>query len=370
METLEFLMHRVAFMGIPFGEVHSVTGRTQSGASWGESYLAMAQDMRTLAKDAEGAKRSVSAAQAWRWAACAYHAASFDLHLHPDNYSNFDDILRLRTMAREAYLRAVRNDPAFSYPVEIPVRDGYISGYLRFPLTEAKPTPVVVLLNGLDSLCEVEMHSFGDWLLERDLAVLALDLPSSFSTCPRLPRFAVEDVATTIAEWIKHLPRCDGSLIGAFGVSFGGHLVARLLSGDQRFRCGVAISPPAWMGASELRLQRVRLMFACAFNLREEQEIDDLAALINIEHLPAPAGRLLIFQMEQDQLFGREHVAALRAWGGDLAEVRQITNAEHVGTSRIHCWLPEACDWLSQRLTLKEHCDDEIYHLANHSSLN
>jgi dienelactone hydrolase len=363
MDTLEFLTHRVMFMGLPFGEVGPIEKSARSGASWRELYFSLAQEMRALAEDARAAGRYESAVLAWRWSACSYHAASLNLHLQTDKYSGFEDIIRLRGMAREAYRNAIEDDVS-TRTVEIPASGGRINGYLRTPLTEAEPAPLIVLLNGLDSLCEVEMHSFGDWLLARKLAVLALDLPAALSTSPRLPILAVESVATAIADWVADQTTCLATHIGAFGVSFGGHLVARLLAGDPRFSYGVAVSPAAWMSRSELKSKRVRLMLACAFDLHSEEEIQDLASRVNLKHLSRPSGKLCIFQMLLDELFGPEHISALCEWGGNSVEVRQIA-AEHVGTSQFHHWLPEACDWLGQQLRPKEFSHYEINNTAS-----
>lgn len=352
-------------MGLPYGEVSRIEKSVRSGASWRELYFSLAQQVGALAEDARTSGRYESAALASRWSACAYHAASFNLHLQTNTYSDFQDLLRLRDMAREAYGNAIADDVSIR-PVEIPAGAGYINGYLRTPLTAVKPMPLVVLLNGLDSLCEVEMHSFGDWLLARKLAVLALDLPAAFSTSPRRPILAVETVATEIADWIGDQTNCLATHIGAFGVSFGGHLVARLLAGNPRFSYGVAVSPAAWLGRSELKSKRLRLMLACSFDLHSDNEIEALASRVNLKHLVPPAGKLRIFQMLQDELFGPEHIDALCEWGGNSVAVRRIV-AEHVGTSRFHYWLPEACDWLVQQLRSKEFSHHEV---SNTTSYN
>ncbi|MFY9823968.1 MAG: hypothetical protein WAM82_21500, partial [Thermoanaerobaculia bacterium] len=77
--------------------------------------------------------------------------------------------------------------------------------------------------------------------------------------------------------------------------------------------------------------------------------LDDRAAEVRLDGLPAPAGRLLVLHMERDELFGPQHCAAIAEWGGGRVEVRRDV-AEHVGTSRIHCWLPEVCDWFAAEL--------------------
>lgn len=352
-------------MGLPFAEVRRIENSVRGNASWRELYFSLAQEMRALAEDARAGGRYESAAQAWRCSASSYHAASFNLHLQPDIYNGFEDILRLRGMARDAYRNAIQDDSLIR-TVELRAGEGRINGYLRIPLTEVKPIPLVVLLNGLDSLCEVEMHSFGDCLLARKLAVLALDLPAAFLTSPRQPILAVERVATAIADWIADQTACQSTHIGAFGVSFGGHLVARLLAGDPRFSCGVAVSPAAWMGPRELKSKRVRLMFACSFDLHSDEEIKASAARVNLKHLSRPTGKLRIFQMEQDELFGPEHISALCKWGGNSVEVCRVA-AEHVGTSRFHYWLPEAFDWLSQQLRFKELSHHEVSNTASYN---
>lgn len=348
MDTLQFLQHRASFTELPFGELQDVMRGVAQGGRWQEAFHSVARRMRRQAETAEISGRAVSAAQAWRWTASAYHVATFGLHLEPELNEHSGKVLQLRHLARLAYLRALGIDSRLGLPVKIPYENTTIHGYLRAPFDEA--CPLVVLLNGLDSICEVEMHTFGTWLLARGLAVLSLDLPASFATRPRAPRFEVEEVASVVADWITSRAQFARSSLGAFGVSFGGHLVARLLSGDARFKAGVAVSPAAWLGYQEFQARRIRLMFGCAFDLHSESAIDALAAKIRIDGLPSPEGRLLIFQMEDDQLFGTEHVEAFCDWGKDVVEVCRL-HAEHVGTSRIHCWLPEACDWLSQHLS-------------------
>ncbi|HEV2765612.1 MAG TPA: prolyl oligopeptidase family serine peptidase, partial [Pyrinomonadaceae bacterium] len=181
------------------------------------------------------------------------------------------------------------------------------------------------------------------------LAVLSLDLPAAYSSRPRSPSFAVEEVATAVADWVGSQPRFARSRLGAFGVSFGGHLVARLMAGDARFRAGVSVSPPAWLGARELRPKRMRVMFACAFDLHSEREVEETSGRIRLDRVPPAEGSILLFQMNQDRLFGQEHADAFREWGRDHVEVRHL-DAEHVGTSQAHRWLPAACDWLGRNL--------------------
>jgi dienelactone hydrolase len=254
-------------------------------------------------------------------------------------------------IARRAYLQAIAIDPSCAEPVALPFGDRTIRGYLRRPAegrASARRAPLVVLLNGLDSVCEVEMHAFGAWFLTRGFVVLALDLPTDASSPRRVPLLEVERAAEAITSFAASLDGVQQGALAAFGVSFGGHLAARLLTARGAFRCGVAVSPPAWIARHELPA-RVDAMFAWAFAASNDAELDGLASRAQLDALPPPDGRLLLFHMNGDQLFGPKHARAFVRWGGDAVTLREV-DAEHVGTSAFHQWLPFACDWLRAEL--------------------
>jgi len=350
MDRREFLSYRLAFSGLPFGELQQVLLGAGCEHSWNECCRYSWKRLRGQARQAEHKGDLEWAAQAWGWAACAYQAASLGFNFVPET-NNRNWVVRTRHLAHFCYLRALRSDPSLARPVRIPSDGLVITGYLR-PANNRR-SPAVVLFNGLDSLCEVEMHAFGNWLLSRGLSVLSLDLPAGLFSRPRYPQFAIEELAPAIADWIGGQPNLVPDRIGAFGVSFGGHLAARALSGDARFRAGVAVSPPAWIGVKELKQIRLRFMFALAFNLQSDEEVYAMADQIQIARMSPPRGKLLYCNMENDELFGAEHVAAFIAWANSRIELRKYSG-EHVGTSCIHTWLPEACGWLRSELSAKE----------------
>jgi dienelactone hydrolase len=348
MTRLEFVRHRVAFTGLPFGIVQSAAAHADAGR-WYAGFLACARQMRVVAVAAEQEGRPVTAMEAWRWAAAAYHVSTFGLQFDPETIRR-SHVGHCRRLAALAYQRALRLDTAVASPVVIPCAGGNLHGYLRLPLGSIGG--VVVMVNGLDSLCEVELHAFGDSFLARSQAVLALDLPADLDGRPRAPRFRAELLATEIVTWIGRHDALVDVPLGAFGVSFGGHIAARLLAGDRRFVGAVAVSAPAYL-SFEVLPPRLRTMFALAFALDHEQAAAALAADITIDEAPRPNGRLLLLHMQRDELFGDTHLAALQRWGGPQVS-RWTFDAEHVGTSQMHRWLPAATDWLAAVLAGKE----------------
>ncbi len=344
------MVFRAAFAGVPYGALEAATLRMEEGVGWTPALLGAAMDLRRLATQAALEGRGQSAAQAWLWTASAYQAASLGLHLAAEGMPWWSGALRLRHRARMAYRRALALEPRLGRAVRIPTPRGPVGGYLRLPGPGPAPAPVVVLFNGLDSVCEVELHAFAQPLLARGLAVLAVDLPAALGVRPRAPLFEVEQVAPALADWVARQPGLDArGGLGALGVSFGGHLVARALAGEPRFVAGVAVSPNAVFDGTLMAVERMRRMLALSFNLRDGHQLEALAARVHLGGLPVPEGRLLLLHMEQDRLFGPEHAEAFSSWGRAHVDV-WAWNAEHVGTSRVHEWLPHAADWLLEHL--------------------
>jgi dipeptidyl aminopeptidase/acylaminoacyl peptidase len=338
---------RIAFSGLPLGEIRRISARGQDAPSWARACLRSARGFRRLAQGAQEDGRRTSAAEAWLWAAAAYQAASFGAHFDADARTP-RRISRCRRLARRAYECGLEAQPALARPVRLAHPGGCVHGYLRRP-PAGRDLPVVVLLNGLDSVCEVEMHAFGSWLLARGIAVLALDLPADSASARRRPVIAVEELAAPIRDLLAGVPGLAPGRYGLFGVSFGGLLAARLLAGGG-FRCAVAVSPPAWLGPKELASAKVRAMLSWTFAVDGEQELGAVLRRLPILGCGRPSGKLLLFQMRHDDLFDEAHTRAFAEWGGPAVEVRRVS-AEHVGTSVFHRWLPAACDWLGRELS-------------------
>lgn len=342
------LLRRAAFSGVPLGEVEMAADAIASGADWDRTFVRAARRLRRLAVQAEADRRTQSATQAWQWTAAALHAASYGLHF-TERRDWLGRARRMRRMAVAAHRRALALDGDLGRPVQIDTGGDPLRGYLRLPAADTDR--LVVMVNGLDSMTEVELHAFGRMMVERGMAVLGLDVPWSYSGPARSSVLDVENVAPAVADWAAGLRGPGPVRLGAFGVSFGGHLVARLMAGDARFSRGVLVSPNAYFDDAVLAIPRIRRMLAVALD-RPGDQVAEHARNIDIRRLPAPHGRMLVLTMEQDLLFGPEHGRAFGAWAAGRTESWSMPG-EHVGTSRAHVWLPWVADWLAAELA---HC--------------
>jgi len=156
--------------GVDLNDFQRVTARIERWEDWCREWSACAATHERLAEQAEADRCYISAGQHYFHAALAYHFGKFVLVQRPD------ELRAAHERAVGAYQRAL---PYFDFPgerVAIPYDGGVnMYGILRRPWHAARP-PVVILIPGLDSVKE-ELHAYGDDLLRRGMAVLAIDGP-------------------------------------------------------------------------------------------------------------------------------------------------------------------------------------------------
>src|SRR5262245_37410344 len=107
MQLLDFIQTRLALAGFPYGELKLACQEAAIDGHWQHGFLARARSWRRQAATAENGENLITAAQCWRWAACAYHAASFSFHLNPAAPGWQTRISRVRAAARYCYLKSL-----------------------------------------------------------------------------------------------------------------------------------------------------------------------------------------------------------------------------------------------------------------------
>ncbi|MHC2295392.1 alpha/beta hydrolase family protein [Bradyrhizobium barranii] len=345
--SAQFTCDRLLFAGLPFGDLRRVAAQSLATDSWAETFGRLASSYEARAVVAERDHFTETARELWRYVAIAHQAASFETHLSPCRHHDYQLMEGSRRKARAAFRNSLAHEtgPGGLRAVTIRAAGRDLEGYFRSPRPAA---PCVVLVNGLDSIAEVELQAFARWFTARGAAVLSLNIPVDYVTTDRSPLVDARALVSPICDWLQSEAGARQS--GVFGVSFGGHLVAQFLSEDTRIICGAAVCPPAFITPDELRLERIRVMWACALRRSYEDAGTGAQDLPDVRDLNAPLGDALLIGCHDDPVFGEEHLAAYRKWGRERLSVRML-EAEHVATSRYSDWLPDACDWICGRLT-------------------
>jgi kynurenine formamidase/pimeloyl-ACP methyl ester carboxylesterase len=335
--------NRLLHFGVTYRDLRVAGASARNWSDWCSALRERADDYAARARTATHEGRCVTAAECGLRAAAYYHFAQFK--------SSQDQSAAAESRRRciEVY-RSVAGlfDPV---AVRVTVRCGSFAlpAYLRRCTADA---PLVILINGLDSCKEVELHRFGDVFLARGLNVLAVDAPGQGEAAragPLLPAFdaAVVPLLDFVEQW-------QPETIGVFGVSFGGHLAARAAALDSRISACISLGG-FHDGEVLARLPEPAVAaFRRAFDLELLEPLDAAGRLLNLKSVRPSLGRpLLVIHGGNDHLVTVSQVERLSEWGGECATTWVVEGAEHVCTDRFGEVLPEMGDWMRQRLSTR-----------------
>jgi 2,6-dihydroxypseudooxynicotine hydrolase len=155
--------------------------------------------------------------------------------------------------ATEAAVRAMYDAHSILEPgverIEAELDGGTVVANLRLVPGAAEPSPLVVLLPGLDSTKE-EFYLWESVFLRRGMATLSLDGPGQGETGFRMSIRADYEVAVAaILDAVVEVPGLDNERVGAAGVSLGGYYAVRAAAFEPRLKAVAGVSGPYDMGA-------------------------------------------------------------------------------------------------------------------------
>jgi 2,6-dihydroxypseudooxynicotine hydrolase len=334
---------RSCHFGVPLSDLLRPWPRGRDITESRELLYDLAQQYLHEAEQAAANGRAISAAEHYQLAtACAHYSqlGSNDAELKR----------RAHHLARRAYATST---PLLAPParrVEVPFEGGRLPGYLR---VAGPDRPCVILINGLDSIKEVELHTFATGFLARGNTVFVFDGPGQGECAGELPMTTEFETAVhAVRRWLMDREAVRGPF-GVFGVSFGGYLACRAAATDPELAACVSLGgiydgralshlPP--LGATNLRR---------AFGLGPDGDLDALCARLTLDPLGGRcACPLLIVHGTEDHLVDAEQWQLLTSWAPAATDVLVFEGAEHVCTDRFSFCLPRLWDWMTERLSV------------------
>lgn len=199
------------------------------------------QRREARARDAERQKNRVAARESYLIAAIYYGIAQWPI----DEDSDLNKELNARKIA--CYAKYAKYAHHKIQRVEIKMGQHVIPGWLHLPVHGEALHPVVVMLPGMDTFKEELVWAYGDKILERGMAALAIDGPGQSEALVNGLKVTADNFGNTgvaVMDWIETRPDLDASRVGIFGRSFGSY--AGTVMGNaigKRIR-GVAVGLP------------------------------------------------------------------------------------------------------------------------------
>jgi dipeptidyl aminopeptidase/acylaminoacyl peptidase len=332
--------------GVDLNDFQRVTARIERWEDWCREWSTCAAMHEQLAERAAADRCYISAGQHFFHAAMAYHFGKFVLVQRPD------ELRAAHERAVGAYQRAL---PYFDFPgerVAIPYAgDVKLYGILRRPWHAARP-PVVILIPGLDSVKE-ELHAYGDDLLRRGMAVLAIDGPGQGEMEFTHPmRFDYEVPVGRAIDYLETRRDVAADRVGLLGISLGGYYAARAAACEPRVRA--AISLAAWCSIAPVYARApllTREAFVARLHVRDETEARnaleqfDLTQVMQKVRCP-----LLVIMGRQDRVVPPEEAERMAGLAGGETDLWMFEDGNHVCNNIPYKYRPQQADWMQRRL--------------------
>ncbi|MGC8489593.1 MAG: alpha/beta hydrolase family protein [Clostridia bacterium] len=314
---VEWDQARIAYTLGPCGpsataDFMGVRQRVQKFADISREFERAAVRRRTHAERAGQEGRPVAARESYFIASLLYGSAQWPLFSHSDENLRLDDA---KVACYGAYAGLA------DHPVErvdIPFGQGRLPGWLHLPAEGRAPYPVVLAIDGMDGFKEMMVALYGDALLTRGMAVLALDGPGQGEALTHGVHLTADnfrDVGREAVGFIRRHPKLDAARVAVSGVSFGSYF-ATLVGAEVPDLKGVAVAYVCHEPGGETIFQSAsptfKLRFMYMAGMEDEDAFDAWRAGFTLEgvgrEITAP---YLCIAGEEDDLSPIEYTYAL-----------------------------------------------------------
>lgn len=273
------------------------------------------QQERAQALEAEGrniAARETYMAASLLWSLAAWPIFEVNSQLH-----------HAETQMNACYAGLVRHAPRPIERAEIKLGDKALPAYLHLP---RKPVggerfPCVLAVGGMDSSKENLVSLYGDKLIERGFAVLAIDGPGQAESVSRGIHFSPEawmEAAEAAYAWIGRRPELDIERLVVRGISFGSYFGSAVSAQLGRRIKGFAASGVCQEPGCDTIFNKASPTFKARFmfmsGYTDEPAFDDFCTRIDLRPLAARIeAPYMVVAGENDQLSPLHHTEHLLA---------------------------------------------------------
>jgi 2,6-dihydroxypseudooxynicotine hydrolase len=336
------LYPRLLSFGVSYGDMERISRIATDWSSFAREMADLAEHWEKCGDKACTAGRVETPREQWRRAVDYYHYAQLRL---PDSLLKES----LRRSSRRCYQKLVSRVTPAPVRVEIHFQSVNLPGYLRVNHSGA---PCVILIGGLDSSKEVELHYFAEVFLKRGCSVFYFDGPGQGELYGRASiSGGFEKAIASVISFLHADSRIGSAPIGCFGVSFGGHLACRAAAAIPQISACISIGGffdsrilaklPPIAGAAVRK----------AFGMSSDDDLSELESHITLAPLHGEMKvPLLIVHGTNDHLVDMEQITEMQKWAHGPVETVILEGSEHVCSDRFNECLPRMGDWMTNWL--------------------
>lgn len=366
---IEWDQPRIAYTLAPCGpeatfDFNLVRQRVTKFADIAREFAAAAARREDKAATCEREGRLVSARESYFIASLLWGSAQWPIFEDTQQNAEFN----ARKLA--CYEKFVRYAPHRIERVEVPFAGSSLPGLLHYPPGwQGERVPCVLTLDGMDGFKEMMHPMYGDKILQRRMASLAIDGPGQGEALARGIKVTATnftDAGRASIEWLRRRGEIDPERILTYGLSFGSFWAVQVatVEGLAGAAAAYVCHEPGGRTIFNAASPTFKLRFMYMAGIDDEDEFDRFADGLRLDG-SAVACPLLIIASEDDELSPIEHTYRL------FEEVRTPKKLV-VYQGERHAiggpagglgpnWLTLTADWLRDRADRRPMASERIY---------
>jgi dienelactone hydrolase len=220
----------------------SLRVRQSDPQAWREEWRAMGAQLESRADAALAKRRKITAGDYYLRAGIYHYNAERFITPGPEKRAQGEK-------AYHCWHTGIRlREPSIEF-VEVPYEGTTLPALFMKALTDGRPAPTVVVLNGMDNAKEMSIFFAGREFARRGINTLALDGPGMGETrrIRDMPsRYDYEVPGAAAFDYLVKRSDVDAKHIVIFGYSFGGYYSSRVAAFEKRYAACVALSALHW----------------------------------------------------------------------------------------------------------------------------
>ncbi len=347
-------------------DFNQIRQRVKKFADIAPQFAAAARRRETIAQEYEREGRFVAARESYFIASALWSAAQWPL------FENSKENIQYNERKIECYKRFIMYAPHKIERVEIPFGKDSLPAYFHLPYGwNGEKVPCILTIDGMDASKEIMHSMYGDKILERGMASLAIDGPGQGECCVRnihVTRDNFKDVGRVALDWLRQRSEIDTERLGVSGLSFGSFFATQVAMANEGLSgCAVALvcHEPGAHTIFNMASPTFKLRFMYMAGYENEEEFDRFAEGLQLNGAEVKCP-YLVQAGEDDELSPIEYTYQLFE---EIPTAKKLVvyqgerhgigggPAANLGPN----WVTSMADWFCDRFAGKPMPDERVY---------